>query len=76
MTILGRNPALIFGLVQAILSVLVGVCGVQLTLLQIGLIEGLVSAVIAVVANANTPGAVPTFSLKTKPLASSSRDLR
>ena len=74
--LLGRNVALWLGLVQAILSVLVGVVGVALTLQQVALIEALASAIIAILANANTPGAVPTFSLRTHPDGSSSRDLR
>jgi len=74
--ILGRNPALFLGLVAALLNVIVIVFGVPLTDLQIGAINALAAVVIAILANANTPGAVPTFSLRTHPDGSSSRDLR
>ena len=73
--ILGRNIAFWLGLVQALLSVAL-VFGAPLTTAQIGGIEALASAIIAVITNANTPGAVPTFSLRTKPDAASWRDLR
>ena len=74
--ILGRNPALFLGLVAALLNVIVIVFGVPLTDLQIGAINALAAVVIAILANATTPGAVPTFSLRTHPDGSSSRDLR
>jgi hypothetical protein len=73
--ILGRNIALWLALVQAVLSVAL-LFGVPLTLPQVGGLEALASVIIGIVANANTPGTVPTFALRTKPDGSSARDLR
>jgi hypothetical protein len=73
--LLGRNIALWLGLVQAVLSLAL-LFGAPLTLPQVGAIEALAAVLIGIVANVNTPGALPTFSLRTKPDGSPSRDLR
>jgi hypothetical protein len=74
--ILGRNPALFVGLVAALLDVLVIVFGLSLTADGLAAINALAAIVIAILANSATPGALPTFSLRTKPDGSSARDLR
>ena len=74
--ILGRNPALFLGLVAALLDVLVIVFGVALSAEGLAAINALAAIVIAIVANSQTPGAVPTLSLRTKTYAESWRDLR
>jgi hypothetical protein len=64
-TIWGRNPATIFGLVQAVLGLALAF-GVPITVQQLGAIEAVASLVIAMIANSATPGTVGVFSRRTK----------
>ncbi len=65
--ILGRNPALFLGLIQAALNVAVLVLGISLTVDQVVALNGLGIALVSIVANESDPSTVGTFSPTTTP---------
>jgi hypothetical protein len=73
--ILGRNPALLLALVQAVLGLLLAF-GAPISLQQLGAIEAIASCIVGVLANSATPGTVPTFSTRTQTYADARRARR
>ncbi len=70
--ILGRNPALWLGLLQALLNALVALNVVTFTLEQLTTLNIFGGALVGIIANSADPTTAGTFSLTTKAPASGS----
>jgi len=65
--ILGRNPALWLGAIQALLNVAVVVFSVPLDVNQVAALNLAAAAIVGIVANSQTPGTAATFAITKQP---------